>query len=248
MADSDLEGNYPELLQALRRESRSCPASDRLIAHAEGKLPPDEAKEIATHLALCEDCRLEHELVAGEPGEPDDIDEITWRRARQGLDRRPAPWQAEPARRSRRGPMLAIAATLLVLVGGGSYWLMQRAGPSRDDAIRGPGLVADEPAGDVAQLTGFAWSQAAPLRASYVVEVAHGETILWRGALDSGGLPDEIGDRLEPDVRYRWRVTAIADTGSTLATSGWTAFRILERGPAPSPEENGEDRQEGDQR
>lgn len=115
-----------------------------LGAHALGALEPEEAEEIDTHLATCEECGaelLDLEGVAGFLGKVSEADvALVASPPRQVLDR----LLRDRARRHRRGRLLvAVAASAAVLVVGGTVWnVAQQQGPG-ETAASAP--VADSP-------------------------------------------------------------------------------------------------------
>ena len=115
-----------------------------LGAHALGALEPEEAEEIDTHLATCEECGaelLDLEGVAGFLGKVSEADvALVASPPRQVLDR----LLRDRARRHRRGRLLvAVAASAAVLVVGGTVWTVAQQQGAGQTAVSAP--VADSP-------------------------------------------------------------------------------------------------------
>ena len=237
--DSAFDTDHHDLLSAMSTESTDCPPTETLVDYADGRLSDEQARQLSTHLGVCDDCSRELELLEREPTE---VDDLTWKRAAARLDRQPVPWLEGQERKRRPGTLLALAASVLTFVAAASFWLSQRQPVSPEAAeVRGASIVAEAPAGTVDDLEAFSWSLSAPIRAVFIVELARGETLLWSGELSSGELPREIVALLEAGAEYRWRVSATSATGSTLAQSSWTGFRLSGSASATASDDEGDD-------
>jgi hypothetical protein len=156
-------------------------------------------------------------------------DELTWHRAKRGLDRLPAPWR--PSKRSPRPAWLVLAAAVLGAVGL-IYWPSRDApAPDRAAATRGAPVQLVEPVGEVGELGVFRW-QAPPLALTYRVDLRRGDTTLWSGISSGQELeapPDLVGE-LVPGVSYHWRVEGVAEAGRVVVSSEWVEVRLQPTG------------------
>lgn len=231
MDEQRFENEYAGLLTALRRRRGECPGVDALTAYAEDRLEHAEREPLERHLALCPACRELAALAGADAGE---VDELTWRRAARGLDRRAGPWKTGGigAALARRWPVAAaVAAALLVAVlvaGPFRLGLTPEPEPAHISTIRGHAIQAVAPAGPVEGIVRFDWS-APPLEARYDIEIRDGGDVIWLGSVleSSHRLPPEVRERLEPGRAYRWRVRAIGDDGVVLGESAWVEFEII---------------------
>lgn len=191
MNDHELRTLY-ERLQARREPGRGrCVAPEHLMRLAAGDATESERLDWLDHVAGCPACRAELNLARAVA------------EAGRGLERRPIP-----------ASWLALAASVLVLVGGVTLW---RGGLLTPDRVtRGDGdrvtLVGPTGIRPADQSRRLVW-RSVPRAVRYDVEV-----------LDSAGAPafatstaDTLADlppgALRPNVEYRWLVTAVLPDG-----------------------------------
>jgi hypothetical protein len=183
------------------------------------------------HLAECDDCgALYGEIVDAEPPPPEAVPpglRARGRRVYRSADAGPrfAVWRfALPV------AVLAAAAVAVTMIP--RQTPSPPAVPSPASGLRGTGLVALEPNGELEAPFVFRWSSAVQ-PASYAVEVrdARGSIVLRqdsrseRHALDAAARA-----RLAPGARYEWRVVALDAEGTELTASRWLPF-VLSSGP-----------------
>ena len=248
MSDPDrFDERFAPLMDEMRRESRRCPDTTTLLDYCDGRLAAPEAERVLAHLRFCADCAGELDLAGAEP---EDVDDVHWRRAATRLDRRPVPWRpgAAPSRTAwpsssslDRRLLGAAAAALLAILGGLAIWSGRTGAPTEErvSTVRGAGIVGLSPAGEVEEWEAFSWSLDAPLEVRWEVEVERvdsGEPV-WSGELASGDLAAAARRRIEPGQPHRWRVLARADSGGIVAQSGWTSFLLLAASPAATADE-----------
>lgn len=231
MADESRDPGLERVGRALRGERGACPEVERLVARARGELPAADAGAIDRHVALCAACQ---ELLAIASEEGESVDEVTWRRAERGLDRRAAPWTVGGARGERARPWLGAVAALLVTGLAVGLWL-GRAGPPPGPApaaTRGSALRPLAPVGAVAAFDAFRW-QAPPVALRFEVEVERAGEVVWRGQTDASPLPapPELRELLANGAPHRWRVRALAEDGRAVLVSEWAALELSP--PAP---------------
>lgn len=110
---------------------RCARAREKLTEYQLGLLDEDAAREMADHLAECADCRAELEalerldgLIA--PAEQHEAPADMWAGIQARMKPRRVPWWQ--AWREAPGPALAMAAAMLIAIGG--LWLGLRGGPA----------------------------------------------------------------------------------------------------------------------
>lgn len=246
--DSDLGLEEEGILSDIATESRRCPPAYLLVDLAENRLDAETAERIGLHVDLCVDCQADLEKLAEPPLE---IDDLSWRRTADRLDQKESPWQRSDPKRRNPGVLLLLAASVLAVLGASVYWLGLDSDRLRSEisVVRGVGIVAAEPDGDITELRAFEWALAAPLDASFRVQVEQREaeengTPVWSGSLESGQLPADLLSLLRPATEYRWRVVAVTRSGSDIATSSWTTFRWLPNdAPSLAPTPDGKERE-----
>lgn len=228
MAEDRLEGMPEDVVEGLRERRGPCPGVDELDALRHGELPPDEVQRVERHLRLCPRCRqLEHRAQL----EPAEVDDLTWNRVERGLDARPAPWRERLAVRPEIRAGWLAAAALVALGIGLTLWVARPGLDSRDELVspvRGPSIGAGEPAGLVDRVDLFSWS-APPIAASFRLELADEDRTVFAGEVPAEGwrAPSRLREELEPGVPYRWRVTAVDESGVLLAESQWVEFQLV---------------------
>jgi hypothetical protein len=227
MAEDRHEGMPDEIAEGLRLRRGPCPSLDELDALRHGGLSPDEEQAVKRHVRLCPPCRRLQERAAREPTE---VDDVTWNKVGRSLDARPAPWREHrPVRPEIRAGWL-VAAAVAALGIGLTVWVAQPELDSRDELVspvRGESIDAGEPSGLVDRLDLFTWS-APPVAASFHLELMLGERTVFAGEVPAAGWRPArpLRAELEPEVAYRWRVTARDDSGTVLARSEWVEFRL----------------------
>jgi anti-sigma factor RsiW len=225
---------FSPLLAGLAERRGECPDPERLAAYADGELAAGERAALDAHVGLCARCAADLELLAAAPAE---VDDVTWRRAERGLDRRAAPWRprAHSAAGTRRTAWLGVAAAVLAVAAGVAVWRLPVSDRGRTiSTTRGHGLVAVAPAGEVRAVERFEWA-APPIEAKYRVEVRRGdERVLSAegGPAPVAEIPLGFRDVLRPGVEYRWRVQAVVRDPPhggerVVLESPWVEFRIV---------------------
>ncbi len=197
-----------------------CPDVERLLAFSAGSLSPKDHDTVQAHLDLCPSCSL---LIECTEAEPEEMDEVTWKRSARNLDRRAAPWRSRPNRRAHIGAALAAG---LVLAIGFAWWRAPE--PPIDPGVRGAGFSAVSPSGSLTRVSGFAW-MALPLAESYRLSLIAGETEVWEETTTGQSItaPPAL---LQPGQPYRWRVEALDADGRVIGQTDWTEFRIAPLG------------------
>jgi anti-sigma factor RsiW len=99
-----------------------------LVDYVDGGLPPDQARQVADHLAGCAECRglaraLERSLAATR---------IVWQ---ETLDDAPAASPAAQARPRFWARYAAVAAAIVIAAGGAVFWLAQPRHGDRDPTL-----------------------------------------------------------------------------------------------------------------
>ena len=247
MSDRDFGDDMATVLGELSRESRRCPAPEALLAYADGKLAPNERDRVQGHVEVCDFCTQDLKLVRADS---DAVDDIGWRRVSAGLERREMPWRqpTEPAA-SRWPRWLAAAAGLLAAVALTSFWVTSRPqspslsplpSPSPMSEVRGAGIVPMAPLGDIDEWPGFVWQLDVPIEATFEVELTRfdSDEVLWSETVNSGDRPAGALDVIDPGTSYRWRVRALSGSGTPLAESTWTSFRLSATLETPDPDQN----------
>jgi hypothetical protein len=201
MRDDQLRDLYREALERRRPEERSaCPAPDRLLALADGRLSEADAAAIADHAMACAFCRDDYALL------------------RSIAQSRPAPvWS--------RHPYLAIAASVVLIASVATMW---RVAQPRDEVnVRG---VANEvqlvpPSTRGGEPITLIWRSVAGV-SRYAVEIldSTGTPRYAATAMDTMlVVPDSV--RLTPSIEHRWWVRAMFADGREVRSAVAT-FRI----------------------
>jgi hypothetical protein len=197
MTDDELRSQYQRILAARPVESRAaCPTPDQLLALAQHQGTEEERIEALDHAAGCAACRreldlllaTEHAAAAALPGG-----------AGRGV----------PAHGWRSSRLLALAASLVLVAGGG--WAALRAIGGEADVLRGDSGIAlvapDETVRAGAPVT-LRWREV-PGAVDYAVEVTTegGDPVFAATTREtSATLPDSV--RLTPGAIYQWWVRA----------------------------------------
>lgn len=214
------------ILDALGDDRGECSEIEGMLRAEPGTLSGNDRLRIARHLELCPRC-----ADSAAPVEPD-VDDLSWRRVSQGLDRRPRPWLATDrgARGGRfRRPVL-IAATLVIALAAATIWRQSQPDPDLQGSIsnqRGTSIQTMDPSGSIDRLTEFRWRTVLPIELTYKIELSSGDTLLWQGETTRNSLtpPTAITTGLESGKRYRWRVLGL-DQNRVIAKSIWTEFEL----------------------
>ncbi|HVS02809.1 MAG TPA: hypothetical protein VMT16_08575 [Thermoanaerobaculia bacterium] len=222
MSEESFLHDHGDRLAAAAAARGPCPTDERLTAFAAAGAGHGGADaELADHLAVCGTCSL---LVERLRAAPPELDELGARRAWRRLEGRAAPW-----RRRRLAPRLAAAAAV-VLAAVGVVWITLRQAPPPpipDPGVtRGAAVTLAEPLGEAASIERFAWS-GLPLGALYRLEVRADHAVTWRGETTATELapPAELRQALAALPAFEWRVVALDEAGTELATSGWAEVR-----------------------
>lgn len=221
------EDEFGAVVGGLRERRGPCPEVEQLVALARGELKGEEHRRIETHVRLCPSCR---ELRDRSAAEPADVDDLRWREIERRLEDRRAPWRRSARSPSGVGVRWLAAAAVLVLGVGLATWVARSGPESHSDIVsttRGASIDLAEPAGLVERIDRFSWS-APPVAGRFRLEIAEGErTVFETDASETGWQPDDrLLGRLEPDTRYRWRVTVRDPSGALVARSEWADFRL----------------------
>jgi hypothetical protein len=193
MSDHRLQQLYREALAVREADRPACPAEDRLRALVEREGP--EAERLATldHVGACVACARELELLR-------------------------ALRVAAPARRRVSLASLAIAASLLLAVGGGVL-IVRGTGPRSGDVVRGPSEAAVSLVAPTAGDRVLRWHRV-PGAVSYTVEILARDGSLVASATTSDtmfAVPDSV--RLAPDAADRWWVRARREDDTELRSA-----------------------------
>lgn len=221
------EDKFGALVGGLKERRGRCPEVEEIAALARGALTAADRRRIESHVRLCPSCRELRDRAAAEPSEVDDLE---WHGVARRLDRRPAPWRHHARPASAITARWLAAAAVLVLGVGLATWIAKSGPGGRSENVsttRGATIDLAEPAGLMEEIGRFSWS-APPVAGTFRLEVAEGERTLFEAAVPDGGwqADERLLDELEPDVRYRWRVTVRGPSGAIVARSEWAEFRL----------------------
>jgi hypothetical protein len=201
--------------------STSCPSSERVVALAEGTLPPRDAAGVLDHAATCPACfrrieaahRLRREIPEGERFDLSASDLEALRR------RAPDEALATPARRALRPWMrLAAAAAVAVLVTAAGLRLFDaRAGLSREDevfrgAARTPEILAPRANEILEAPPGQVEWRGPEGSTSFRVRIRASDfSPIWSATLPGppGVLPEDVRARLAPGGSFYVEVGAL---------------------------------------
>jgi putative zinc finger protein len=189
------------------RDRSACPTGEQLGAIVDGSASEVERLAVLRHVGGCADCRSDLEIL---------------RTAAELAERAMKPWWT-----SR--PVLALAAALVVTVGGVALW-QQAGGPPGDDIVRNSpsaavALVAPAEGAVLALPLRFVWSSV-PGAVRYELELLDGAD----NVVVAGTTPDSVFEvtdsgRLTADGEFRWWVRAVLRDG-TQPRSAVRRFRI----------------------
>ena len=228
MDNRTFDREFETILVALGEHRGDCTDLDRLIDVDPTELPEDQRVELERHLELCPTCSA---ILLPEPY--DDVDDITWRRVERSMDQRDKPWLGAGGRSATtsRRQLLAVAASLLVALGGFGLWQQLKRPSDTPPSIsitRGSTIQLLEPIGVVDAVQVMRWRTALPLDLTYRAEVRRGEDLVWQGetAATSLSVPADLLGALEVGIVYRWRIVGLDDEESVIAESGWTDFEL----------------------
>ena len=192
MNDDRVREMYRQVLSRRVPSDRAgCVAPERLMSLVDRTGAEEERLRTLDHVMACPTCREEFEMIRAV-----------------SVAERPAAWRPSPA--------LAVAATVVLLVGA-AYWF-RIGGRAEQDVFRGPGdgVTLLTPAGEVApaDVRRFTWRSAAD-SVSYLVEVldADGSQAFAATTRDTTlTLPDSVS--LSAGIAYQWWVRATMPDGS----------------------------------
>jgi Putative zinc-finger len=215
--ERDLKASIRELAAALESTLEEHPAPEELQDLAAGDLSDPERQRIEEHLALCREC-TRAALELAESLEPerrgtlitDDELEVQWERFRAKV--------APPSRRWGWGG-LALAAVLLVAVGGAVVWGLFEASRPRTDVFVAD-LYSEPVRGEEKPTQIPSWARRISLRLNldapvpatrYRVEiVAEGDRRIWgprEVPLQMDSVVVDVPARLLPEGRYEIRLS-----------------------------------------
>ena len=191
MNDHELRHMYKSLATRTPMDRAGCLAPELVMRLASGVSTEAERLDGFEHVSACGSCRADLDLAAAVVS------------AGVALERLP-----------RFSPWLALAASVLLLVGGVTLW---RTAGLRDDVLRGGDdrvtLVAPIGTVPAAAAERLVW-RAVPGATSFEIEVIDGGGAVVFGA----GTPDTTATvpsgTLRLGVEYRWRVTAVLTNGT----------------------------------
>ena len=202
-----------------------------------------ENRKAVTHLLECPRCQLELAMLrsfASESSADGDRASAEWIAARLHAPR--ATLRAVPLPRMfpwgvlAKGPYPIAAMSVFVAILGISFYIYREPA---DLALHMPSTTAQtmrsgdvrviQPSGDLSQLPrSFDW-EAFPGATSYSIEVLEVDgTLVWSAVSKQNTLVlnQEFRDKLHPGKPFLWRVSALSESGKSLASSGREGFRI----------------------
>jgi hypothetical protein len=184
-----------------------------------------DRERIVAHLAACDECgALYGEVLDAEPPEPAVVSPALVARGRRAFR---AGRRRGDARLWRFAVPLAAAAAAVVVA-----LLLPRAReaapPDPAAGLRGAGLQALAPAGEVAALD-FRWTSALH-PASFAVEVREpGAAVVLREVVAGESWQPSAAERaaIVAGRAYEWRVVALDAAGEPLTASSWQRFVVV---------------------
>jgi len=259
-----MNGNPRTSLESWLREAYAiprpdCPPRDLIHRLAIQKLEAEQCEQVQEHVSECRECRAEYDLASvWESNATDDFDESEVADIVTRLE------HASPVRADERRPratarahgltrfndrfgwrsgapawrLLAGATALLVLTV--VSWPRPPVLPTaHDSAPRGSAVRIFSPQDDIGVAPSrFVWDRHS-LAAEYRLQLLSvDDSVLWEGVtVDSSlNLPATVGARLEPMVRYIWKVDALNEAGDPIAASEPQSFRIVPLATPPQRE------------
>ena len=176
---------------------RDCPNAkmrDLLPDLLHGRLPSDVRDEVRSHVASCDACQWELELLRrvrdAVPERPFDASRI--------VSVLPAYRARSPWRRVLQSPQLRIAAAIVVIAGSAAIVATLVRGPTRHETVAGPGLQQPSPvarAPDVAPPTGASTTMGHGEKTAVApAALATGESLHDLSDNELRALLDELGD------------------------------------------------------
>lgn len=239
--------------------SSDCPRPERIYEAVTGELGPKERDSVLAHASRCDACGAELALarafaapVEADLAEPGDVAaaDIGWivgelERRRDQAAGRSAPDSAPElarvlpmstrSRRAQTGGWLAVAASLLLAVGGIYLTTRTTAPPSvppppTTDVLRSAVIAWETPLGKLAALPAeLRWS-ATPGAVRYRLTAANAATRapLWSGESATATIPfpPALAARIEPFATVELRVEALSASGGVLALSAPVELRL----------------------
>lgn len=196
--DEALRRAYQGLITRRAADRRNCASPDELLAVVEGKLPERERLRVLRHVGSCASCKKDLELL------------------RLSAD------VARAVERPRRlsMPVLAAAASVVLVVGGVALWSRDSTGVGNLD--RGAGaieLLVPAPDSAVTAPVTLVWASASDA-SRYEVELLDrdGKPVYVVTTRDTAAaIPDSV--RLQAGHEYRWWVRALKADGSQPAST-----------------------------
>ena len=205
MNDEQLRAAY-QTSMTRGRDRSACPTPELLGALVEGSASEAGRLAVLRHVGGCADCRADLELL---------------RTGAEIAERVMRPWWT-----SR--PVLALAAALVVTVGGVALW--QQAGGPRDDIVRNDPAAAVQLAAPAESETvtvpvHFVWV-GVPGARRYDIEVLDAaDNVVIKGTTSDSAFDVVDNGRLTADAEFRWWVRAVLQDG-TQPRSAVRRFRV----------------------
>jgi hypothetical protein len=198
VTDERLQRAYARVLAERTRADRAgCLTPENLVSLVERRLPEEERLRTLDHVMACALCRKEFELLRSVTSA-----------------------QREAAARRRMAPALALAASILVVVGAGVLWRTLGAHNASSDTLRGPTDQVELISGGTlaGQKPSFTWKPV-PRALHYTVEVLDtaGTAVFSAMTTDTTlALPDSV--TLVSGGQYRWWVQATLLDGKNITS------------------------------
>jgi hypothetical protein len=217
------------LFRSLVRARGECPANETILAYANDELTGPDRRQLEEHLGLCGICQE----ILGRLRSEETLDDLTWKKAEKGLDRRSAPWRARGGNSRARLPVYArlwgAAAAVVVVAIMITVWqnMHDETSTSAPPApvTRGHAVQPYSPAGPAEAAGDFSWSPL-PGASRFHLEVRQGERMLWSAEVQGERYrpPPPLVQLLHPGGRFEWRIQAMDREGRILAESLWQEF------------------------
>lgn len=244
-----------EWLRLAYRSAPDCPPPVVFLEAEWRELTPDEQQLIEQHLSHCPACSAERDLAQAfdHPAPWTGEAEAGLRGVLARIGSAGASAADESDKRARHsrllrfpslptllsGPAMGLAAAAVVVLTVGVVLQTRGTGPPdlpgapTSEVTRGARLRLVEPRGAVtAAPESLTWEAVEDVVRYEVTLTGVDETVLFRGEsrTESIAVPKEIRSVLQPAVVYFWQVDAFNESGSRVAWSSATEFRIA---PAP---------------